>query len=134
MDATYQIIADPAMSTVQIVMAGFFAEGDVEAFCHHYMAALDQLRCGPNQHLTLVDMQGTKIQTREIVAAFSKFMNEPTVRSRKLAFVTASTLSRIQAQRLVERDSVRFFQDRTCAGAWLYETEPVSSLRTHRSI
>ena len=48
-------------------------------------------------------------------------MASPDIRSRKLAFVCASNLARLQAQRLTDREEVRFFDDAGAAEAWLMQ-------------
>jgi hypothetical protein len=79
------------------------------------------LHLPPNQHDTLADITEMNIQSQDVVAAFTLFMGDPHVQSRRLAFVISSSLSRMQAQRLTQRDTVGFFEDVHGAEAWLKE-------------
>ena len=117
MDARYDIRADPAQGMIHIRMGGFFSEADVQSFAASYRAELRHV-AHPSQ-LTLVDIRDMKIQAQDIVAAFGAVMASPDIRSRKLAFLCGSTLARLQAQRLTDRDGVAFFDDMAAAEAWL---------------
>jgi len=116
-DAGFDSAPDPPRRLMRVCLSGFFESEDVRAFAAQYRERLQDL--GGAGHLTLVDIRTMKIQAQEIVAAFSGFMAAPDVRSRKLAFVCASTLARLQAQRLTDREEVRFFDDAASAEAWL---------------
>ncbi|MCE7798129.1 hypothetical protein LWE61_16425 [Sphingobium sufflavum] len=57
----------------------------------------------------MVEITGMSIQSQDIGQPFSAFMAMPGIRSRKLAFVCGTGLSRLPASRLTDRDSVDFF-------------------------
>ena len=117
MDAQYEIRADPARGMIRVHMGGFFDQSDVQSFAADYRAEL-RLVAHPGQ-LTLVDIRDMKIQAQDVVAAFGSVMAAPDIRSRKLAFLCGSTLARLQAQRLTDREGVAFFDDAAAAEAWL---------------
>ena len=117
MDAKFNFLIDVRHNLMRIKMAGFFTDDDVQRFTFHYRSQLAQLRA-PG-HLTLVDIRQMKIQPQSVVWAFSSLLASPDVRSRRLAFVCSSTLARLQAQRLTDREGVRFFQDDAEAEGWL---------------
>ncbi len=119
MDAHYEIDADPPRGMIRVRLAGFFEAEDVRSFALRYREEL--ARVPGTGHLTLADIRAMKIQAQDIVAAFSQFMALPDIRSRKLAFVCASNLARLQAQRLTDREEVRFFDDAGAAEAWLMQ-------------
>ncbi|MEA3543566.1 MAG: STAS/SEC14 domain-containing protein [Pseudomonadota bacterium] len=119
MDAHYEIDADPSRGMIRVRLSGFFGIEDVRSFGMRYREELARLP-GPG-HLTLADIRAMKIQAQDIVTAFSRFMASPDTRSRKLAFVCASNLARLQAQRLTDRAEVRFFNDANAAEAWLMQ-------------
>lgn len=75
--------------------------------------------CAANQHLTLCDIRGMDIQSQERVEEFSQLVGSDAVRSRRLAFVTAKSLARLQARRLSSRAGLEFFSDPESACAWL---------------
>ena len=76
-------------------MEGFFSIDDVRRFALESHATLARL---PSYgHLTLVDIKSMKIQSQEVVQALTQFMASADVQSRKLAFISGSTLARLQA-------------------------------------
>ena len=117
MDAKFNFITDVGHNLVRVKMAGFFSDEDVRRFAADYRSQLTQLSA-PG-HLTLVNITEMKIQPQSVVGAFSSLLASPDVRSRRLAFVCSSTLARLQAQRLTDREGVRFFENDYEAEGWL---------------
>jgi hypothetical protein len=117
MDAKFNILADTRHNLMRVEMAGFFSDDDVQRFSADYRSSLVQLRA-PG-HLTLVDIRQMKIQPQSVVRAFSSLLASPDVRSRRLAFICSSSLARLQAQRLTDREGVSFFEDEAEAENWL---------------
>lgn len=121
MSATFSIHVDPLRDLVRIRMSGFFTIADIEDFLVAREQAHEALRCGPNQHVTLNDVSEMKIQSQEIVAAFQAMLAAPAYRSRRLAFVTGSTLARGQLLRAAVGREVRCFDDVPSAEDWLLQ-------------
>ena len=121
MDARFSITVDPNLDLVRIEMGGFFSEADIGAFRFALETKMEALTCPVNQHLTLCDVSAMKIQAQEIVGAFAKLVGNPKFQSRRLAFVTGSSLARMQTRRLTDRAGVEFFTERAGAEAWLLE-------------
>lgn len=119
MSADYRIEADPARDLIRIRMSGFFTADDVQDFLAARREAHAQLRCGPNQHLTLNDIREMKIQSQEMVDAFRAVLADPAHRSRRLAFVVGPTLARTQLMRATVGRDVRCFDHPSAAEAWL---------------
>lgn len=117
-DVRFTISVEPP-DLVRMEMGGFFSEDDIRAFRQVLDLKLRALRCPPNAHLSLVDVRAMKIQRQEIVAAFAGLVGHPEVRSKRLAFVTGSSLARMQTRRLTDRPGVAFFTDIAQAEAWL---------------
>jgi len=120
MNAMYQIVPERERNLIRVTMAGFFSKEEVAAFGKDYREALAEL-LSPG-HLTLVDIREMKIQSQEVVAAFSSHMASPGIQSHKLAFVCSSSLARLQAQRLTDRENVEFFDLLDEAEQWLLAT------------
>jgi hypothetical protein len=120
MSAEYAVIADPSRDLIQIRMAGFFTAEDLKGFIEARRAAHAELRCGPNQHVTLNDVRDMKIQSQEMVDAFRAMLSDPVYRSRRLAFVVGPTLTRTQLLRAIDGRNARCFDDSWTAEAWLY--------------
>jgi hypothetical protein len=121
MSATFSIHVEPQRDLVRIRMSGFFTQADIEDFLEARRKAHQQLRCAPNAHLTINDLSGMKIQAQDIVANFQAMLASPDYRSRRLAFVTGSTLARGQLLRAATGRYVRCFDDVATAEAWLFE-------------
>lgn len=126
MDARFDIQVDPVTSLVTIDLAGFFTIEALDRFVAARALAYRQLRCGPNQHLSLTDVREMKIQSQEIVAAFGNILADPTCASRRLAFVVASSLARMQLQRAIGERDARCFTDRDEAERWVLSGGPVA--------
>lgn len=123
MDANFVITVDPARDLVRIKLKGFFTPDTLEAFVEARRVAFQQLRCGPNQHLSFTDTREIGIQSQEMVAKFHALLASPAYRSRKLAFVVASSLARMQLMRAIGSRSAQCFTDPAEAEAWLFAEE-----------
>lgn len=123
MKATHDIVADPARDLVRMTLAGFFDDLAIDGFIRARRDAHARLRCGPNQHLTFTDVRGLTIQTQDIVGRWGQVLADPTYRSRRLGFVTASTLARMQLQRAIGSRDAQVFTDEREATAWLFADE-----------
>ena len=125
MSGRFSVEADPSRDLVRIKMSGFFSEEDIKAFLEARTRAHAALACGPNEHLTLNDLRGMKIQSQESVAAFQGLLAAPEYRSRRLAFVVGPSLARNQLMRAAANRDVRCFSDPVAAEAWLLEAADV---------
>ena len=120
MNASFSFQTDRALDLVRIQMSGLFTSDDIAAFLEARRRAHAELRCGPNQHLTLNDVRGMKIQLQDAVSAFRLMLSDPAYRSRRLAFVASQTLARSQLMRaLADREDARCFDSVEEAEAWL---------------
>ena len=104
-------------------MSGLFNDADVAAFLEGRRRAHALLRCGPNQHVTLNDVRDIKIQPQETVIAFQDMLADPKFRSRRLAFVAASTLAKGQLLRALDGRPGCCFDDPRAAEAWLFQED-----------
>ena len=129
MGAVFRITVDPSTNMVRQYLAGFFVAADVQRFVAARNAAHERLTCGPNEHVTLVDVRDMKIQPQDIVQAFGAVLSGPHYRSRKLAFVFSQSLARMQLLRASEGRAARMFTDIEEAEAWLLaEDDAVGSI------
>lgn len=119
MDAIYKVEVDPVNNIVRHHLAGFFEPTDVEGYVAARNAAHSQLTSAPNQHVTLVDVRDMKIQQQDIVKAFGAVLADPRQQSRKLAFVVALSLARMQLLRATGSRTAQYFATVEEAEAWL---------------
>lgn len=119
---SFEFIADARRGIVHIHLSGFFSEDAVHSIAAGMAGTLKQLSCGPNNHMTLVDVTGCQIQSQQIITAFQRLVADPTFRSRRLAFVTGSSLIKMQLRRLINDPSYApVFGDHGSAESWLEE-------------
>jgi len=114
-------------------MSGLFTLDDIAVFLAERRRAHEELGCAPNQHMTLNDVRGMKIQSQETVAAFRDMLADPAYRSRRLAFVAGQTLARSQLMRALDGRDARCFEDIEDAETWLFAEEEALPLRRYAS-
>lgn len=129
MSANFSFDVDVRRSLVVITLGGFFSRADIDAFLIARDAAHARLRCGPNQHVTLADVRAMKIQAQDIVAAWGDVLAGSAYRSRRLAFVEASSLARMQLKRAAAMRDVAYFTTIEAAEGWLFEGMQQQPLR-----
>ncbi|MGA1800206.1 STAS/SEC14 domain-containing protein [Sphingomonas sp. 4RDLI-65] len=109
MTPRFEIVADPKLDLVTITMGGFFAQPDIDAFEQARDVAHRELRCGPNEHVTLVDIREMLIQSQAAIEGFQRVLNNHATKSKRIAIVTSKTLARMQVERAAERRDVGYF-------------------------
>jgi len=105
--ASFSIEVDADLNLLRITMSGFFEAEDIARYLEARTVAFTRLRCKPNQHLTLVDLREMQIQSQESLARFQQDLSEPTTAAKRVAFVVAKSLARLQIKR-------------AAAGQWLF--------------
>lgn len=120
MDACFSISVDPDRDLLHITLAGFFSVDDVARFSGAITTGLSQLHCGPNRHLTLVDIREMKIQSQSSVGEFQRVLVNARTRGRAIAFVVAQSLARMQAQRVASERFSAYFETQEQAKNWLF--------------
>lgn len=120
MSATYSIDVDVARHLVRITLSGFFTAEEFSRFVTARNAAHARLTCGPNQHVTINDVRGMKIQSQDMVVAFQKMLADPAHASRRLAFVAAPSLARTQLLRALGDRGAQVFGSHAEAEAWVF--------------
>ncbi len=120
MEPYFDIDVDVQRNLVLIRLGGFFGPETIAQFIQTRNAAHARLQCAPNAHMTLTDVTDISIQSQDMVTSFQRLLADPTHRSRKLAFVHASTLARMQLQRAAASRDVAYFRTAEEAEAWLF--------------
>ncbi len=119
MPAVFSIDVDVPLNLVRMTLSGFFTPEDVARFVRERDDAHRLLLSAPNQHLTLVDMRGMQIQSQDAVTEFQRVLSSPVTKSRRIAFVVAKSLARLQIQRVAASRSASYFMAMDEAEAWL---------------
>ena len=119
--ASFSIDLDPSRDLVRIRLCGFFSVEDIARFQAELLLAHRRLDCGrKGGPLTINDISKMAIQSQDVVARWGAFLADPAHRSRRLAFVVASTLARMQLQRTIGNRDARVFTDAAEAEQWLF--------------
>lgn len=123
MQATFDIMADPASGMLRITIGGFFAPPDIARLAAAIGNGLARLETPPNQHRTLVDMRHLDIQSSEAVAEFQRILADPRNAASCIAFVVAKSLAAMQVRRAAAGRVARYFDTIEAAEAWLRSTD-----------
>ncbi|WP_425228702.1 hypothetical protein [Sphingomonas sp.] len=121
MQPRFEFSVDVARSLVLTRLSGFFDDAAIRGYLLARKAVFARLRCGPYQHLSLTDIRDMAIQTQEVVQRWGQVLADPMYRSKRLAFVTASTLARMQLQRAIGSRDAQVFTDMDEAERWLFD-------------
>jgi SpoU rRNA methylase family enzyme len=117
----FRIDVEPSACLVRLTMGGFFDSATIAAMRRDLVVAIAALPCVANAHVTLCDIREMDIQSQERVEEFARLVGSDDIRSRRLAFVTAKSLARLQARRLTSREGVEFFSEIKAALDWLHQ-------------
>lgn len=118
----HSVTVDRANNLVEVKMNGFFSVEDGSWLGEDVRSAVRSLGSAVGQHLTLYDATDMTVQPTATVDAMVATFSNPTVRSlwaRKVAFVSKSTLLRMQIQKLLAVREIGIFEDRGAALKWL---------------
>jgi hypothetical protein len=119
MKSSFFIRVDVPHSVVHITMSGFFDTAEIAAFFASCQREFARLRCGPNRHLTLIDMRGFDIQSQDAVEQFRRVVGNSSTAARRLAIVVSKSLARLQIKRITSGRCVAFFTSPEDAMRWL---------------
>ena len=117
---------DRERGLVRIKLQGFWSLRDVEAFFETRRKALAELGLPRNQHMTMTDVRGMKIQAQDVILSFQAGLAVPEEKARKLAIVVDAAMARGQANRAIASVDTRYFTDPDAAEAWLFAGEPAA--------
>lgn len=127
MSGYFSIQIDSQHRLLRVCMSGFYAIEDVE----RYHAAVDEASIAlggpPSRQRMICDVTEMRIQAQEVVAAFQQVMGDPKYRARKVAFVVATSLARMQVQRVAGGRETKQFDNAEDALTWLDSAEGQAS-------
>jgi hypothetical protein len=115
--------ADPDRDFMQITLSGFFDADMIARLREVRVKARAELRCPPNQHVTLVDISGLKLQPQTLLPRFFSEIADPELRSRRTAFVVGRSVVRMQLRRVTVRDDLYVAPSVEAARAYLFATD-----------
>lgn len=119
----FTIGIDSPRNLLRVCMSGFYSVEDVQ----RYHAAVDEASIAlggpPSRQRMICDVTEMRIQAQDVVAAFQQVMGDPKYRARRVAFVVATSLARMQVQRVAGDRVAQLFDNEADAEAWLDSSE-----------
>lgn len=119
MPGTFEIAIEPLKKLLRVTLTGFLSVDNIGQYVAAKNAALARLGAAPNQHVTLCDVSKCLIQSQDVALEFQKMIGDPRYMSRRIAFVTGSSLARMQVRRLLTRSGGSCFDTVREAETWL---------------
>ena len=116
----FSVTVDLEHGVFETAMTGLWTIDTMEEFGRAVEHAIQRIRATGRAPLSLCNYSGAMVQTQEVMAAFAAMMENPAVRSKRVAVYTDGALTRLQAKRATdEHEEFRFFTDRAEALKWL---------------
>ena len=122
--ASFSVRVDAPHDLIHYIVAGFFDAGGVDSVRAAQAEAERQLTCDVGRHVTLLDISGCRIQSRDTMARFADMLTDPCHRGRALAVVVGGSLARSQIARAVGDREVSYFATAIGARTWLLRGDP----------
>lgn len=124
MKPSYSVSINVKLGLLRLTLGGFFDLDTVARLAVERDEAVRRL-CRPrNEHLTICDIRTQMVSSPPVTAAFQKLIGDPRFSARKLAFVLAGGLEKLQTRRTASlRDNVAYFTDVSTAEAWLFAAD-----------
>lgn len=123
----HRVAVDRVHALVSLTVTGFLGPQDLRDAAGDLHAAIRSLGPRMGQHVTLYDLTGLNVVTREVLDAFTRYFTDAAVAplwARRVALVCGSSLVTLQMGRVSQvRDTLRVFDARPAAVAWLLEIQ-----------
>lgn len=119
----FTIAAHPRRKLLRVTLQGFFTVEEVGAFARAAQEAVASMGCRTGDWVHICDISEMKLQSQEVAEAFTRVVNQPERRSRKLAIVTGQSPVRMQIKRVLTRPDAGVFKTALEAERWVSESE-----------
>ncbi len=117
----FRVTVDLDRGFFETAVSGFWVMETLDAFGRAVEDAVRRIRATGREPVSLCDYTGAMIQSQEVVAGFKAMMENPAVRSRRVAVYVGGALTKIQAARAnCDHPEFQYFTDRDEAEAWLF--------------
>ncbi|GAA3262800.1 STAS/SEC14 domain-containing protein [Sphingomonas yabuuchiae] len=117
----YKVTVDLARGYFEVTPHGFWTLDTIADFARELEQTVHRIRATGRTPVSLCDLSGAMIQSQEVVAAFIQMMQNPAVRSGRVAVYTPGALTRFQAVRAnQDHEEFRFFTCKEAARTWLF--------------
>ena len=120
----FNVTVDIERGCFESTIFGFWTLETISDFHRAVTEAGRRIQATGRAPISLCDYTGAMTQSQEVIAALTKIMENPIVRSRRVAMYTGDVMPRMQAVRATRnRPEFRFFTDKDEARAWLIAEE-----------
>jgi hypothetical protein len=113
----------PEHKMVTAHMSGLLTVAEVHQFQRDEEQAIRSMGCQSGEYVVLIDTAGSVIQTQEVVAALQDLVENGPFKAKRTAVVRPTSLARMQAKRILNRDSAMIFNNVEEAESWLLSTD-----------
>jgi hypothetical protein len=119
--ALFEIKPEPRRSLLSITLSGYWDKATFDAYAEAVRMALRRMKVQGGCRHCLVDATGFAVQSAEITKALQALTDSfPADCPERIAGITGSKLSELQARHAGESSSRRVFATREAAEAWLF--------------
>jgi hypothetical protein len=115
----YSITVDTTNKLLRVKLSGFLMADEVKAFGNEVQVMVANLGYRSGEHSMMVDTSECTLQAQEVVACFQHVIASAPIKSRRIAVVTGSSLSRMQTRRILVRDQAMMFDSAIDAEHWV---------------
>jgi len=120
-DEMYGLTVDLERGYFEVKPHGFWTLDTMAAFAGELERTVRRIRATGRTPVSLCDLSDAMVQSQEVIDAFLRMMENPAVRSARVAVYTSAALTKLQAMRASQpHDEFRFFNDKDEARAWLF--------------
>ncbi|MFV0625536.1 STAS/SEC14 domain-containing protein [Sphingomonas sp. ac-8] len=116
----YRVDIDSAHRLVTVTLRGFLTIAEAEAYMAELRTAHARTPALRGDFRMLLDLRDAMLPSREVLAVFRE-RHAALPHASRLALVTASALTRLQARRAIPHPALAFFDTPEAARAWLLE-------------
>jgi len=116
----FTITADESRKLMTVTMSGFLTPEDATSCAAQVQtnAAANGWRTG--EFLLLVDSLESSVQSQSVIEAFQAGIATSSLRARKIAVLSTSSLARMQTKRVITGKVAGMFGSRADAEEWLF--------------
>ena len=121
-DRMFSITTEPHRKLVRLSVKGMLTLEQVQELYRQEHEAIRAMGCNLGEQLVIVDLRECPLQLQDIVNAFQKSMESP-AKAQRLAMVTGTSLSKMQARRIMKRNDAALFDTIAEAEAWIFSAD-----------
>lgn len=119
----HKVVVNRAQALVSVTAEGFVDDAELAQAAADLHRAIRSLGDQVGRHVTLYDLSGLKVASPATLQRFASYWTDPAVApllARRVALVSGSPMVTLQLARVEKvRDTIRVFEDRRTAMAWL---------------